>query len=434
MADALRHWTDRLSVQGWAALAGLASTLFFLINIQHPHALFFDEIYYVPAARHLIDLSVPINDEHPPFAKCIIALGMVILGDNHWGWRVPSALFGGIAMFGTLMFVWELYRSARITVLTGILLIAGHLLFIQSRIAMLDIFMTAFLMLGLWQVAAAVRAEQGAWKRLAWAGAMLGLSMASKWTTAPYGLAIGLGFLLWRAGALGKRAWNPKVLLLDRGAAPVRGVSLLEAGLLLGLLTAIVYLITFLPMAFFAQKAVPVTHFLVYQWEIARHQAGYMAPHQYSSQWWQWIIDARPIWYLYEQAEGAVRGVLLLGNPIIMWAGLPALILSVVLGVKLKNWALFVPTGMWIVGVEIWIILPKKVTFYHHYLVPSFFLIIALAATIEYLWLRDRKYVAPAILMVAVLAVFVDFYPIISAMPLSGSQAFNHWMWLPSWR
>ena len=113
MADALRHWTDRLGVQGWAALAGLASTLFFLINIQHPHALFFDEIYYVPAARHLIDLSVPINDEHPPFAKCIIALGMVILGDNHWGWRVPSALFGGIAMFGTLMFVWELYRSAR---------------------------------------------------------------------------------------------------------------------------------------------------------------------------------------------------------------------------------------------------------------------------------------------------------------------------------
>ncbi len=429
-----RHWTTRLSAQGWAALAGVVAIGFFLINIQHPYALFFDEVYYVPAARHLIDLSAPINEEHPPFAKCLIALGITIFGDNHWGWRLPSALFGGITLFGALMFTWELYRSARIAVLTGLFLIAGHLLFIQSRIAMLDIFMAAFLMLALWQLAAAVRAEHGAWKRLAWAGAMLGLSIACKWTAAPYGLVTSLGFLLWRAGLLGKRAWNPGTLLLDRTTGPVRGVSLVEAGLLLGLLPAIVYLATFLPMAFFAEKSVPVTHFLMYQWEIAKHQAGVMAPHPYSSAWWQWIIDERPIWYLYEQAEGAIRGVLLLGNPIIMWAGLPALILSVVMGVKLKNWALFVPTGLWLVGVEIWIVLPKKVTFYHHYFVPSFFLIIALAATIEYLWLRDRKYVAPAILVLAALAVFVDFYPILAALPLSGAQAFNHWMWLPSWR
>ncbi|WP_420605628.1 glycosyltransferase family 39 protein [Novosphingopyxis sp.] len=429
-----RHWTARLSAQGWATLAGIAAIVFFCINIQHPHALFFDETYYVPAARNLIDLSTPLNQEHPPFAKCLIALGITIFGDDAWGWRLPSALFGGIALFGALMFVWELYRSARIAVLTGIFLIAGHLLFIQSRIAMLDIFMAAFLMLALWQIAAAVRATSGARKRLAWAGAMLGLSIACKWTAAPYGLAIGVGFLLWRGGGLGRRAWNLKTLLMDRSAGPVRGVSLLEAGLLLGLLPAIVYLATFIPMFFFADKAVPPADILSYQWQMAKRQSGTMAPHPYSSVWWQWIIDERPIWYLYEQAEGAIRGVLLLGNPIVMWAGLPALILSVMMGVKLKNWALFVPTGLWLVGVEIWIVLPKKVTFYHHYLVPSFFLIIALAATIDYLWLRDRKYVAPAILLFAALAVFVDFYPILSAMPLSGSQAFNHWMWLPSWR
>ena len=247
-------------------------------------------------------------------------------------------------------------------------------------------------------------------------------------------MAIGLGFLFCRAGLLRRGALNPKTLLLDKNVGPVRGVSLLEAGLLLGVLPLLIYLATFIPMFFFAEKAVQPADILSYQWDIARRQAGFMKPHPYSSVWWQWIIDERPIWYLFEQAEGAVRGVLLLGNPMIMWAGLPALILSVVMGVKLKNWALFVPTGLWLVGVEIWIVLPKKVTFYHHYFVPSFFLIIALAATLEYLWMRDRKYIAPTLLIFAALGVFVDFYPIIAALPLSDPQDFNHWMWLDSWR
>jgi dolichyl-phosphate-mannose-protein mannosyltransferase len=432
-------WLERLrrgdlGAQGWAALGGLAAFLFFLINIQHPRSLFFDEIYYVPAARHVLALSSPLNEEHPPLAKFIIALGMRILGDNHFGWRVPSALFGGITLFASVMFAWELYRSARIAVLTGVLLVAGHLLFIQSRIAMLDIFMAAFLMLALWQVAAAVRAEKQAWQRLAWAGVMLGLAIGCKWTAAPYGVVIGLGFFIWRTAMLGKRAWNPKTLLLDRRAGPVRGVSLLEAGLLLGLLPALAYLACYIPMSFFAENAVPPSEYLSYQVEMARRQAGYMAEHTYSSQWWQWIIDERPIWYLYEEAEGAIRGVVLLGNPIIMWGGLAAMVISVIIGIRQRNWALFVPTGLWLVGVDIWAVLPKKVTFYHHYLIPSFFLTIALAAAIDYLWLRDRKYAAPALLLIAILAVFVDFYPIIAALPLGGPQAFNHWMWLDSWR
>lgn len=434
MAASWTAWETRLSAKGWAALAGLFAIVFFVINIQHPHGVFFDEIYYVPAARNLIDLSSPLNPEHPPFAKYLIATGMVFFGDNAWGWRLPSALFGGIALFATVMFSWELFRSARISVLTGVFLIAGHLLFIQSRIAMLDIFMAAFLMLSLWQVAAAVQVETGGRMRLVWAGAMLGLAIACKWSAAPYAVAIGLGFFLWRAGMLGRRAWNPKTLLLSRDTGPIAGISLIEAFLLIGLLPMIVYLATFIPTFFYAEKALPPAEILTYQWDMALRQSGTMASHQYSSSWWQWIINERPIWYLYEMTEGAIRGVLLLGNPIIMWAGLPALILCVVMGVRCKNWALFVPTLLWLVGVEIWIVLPKAVTFYHHYLMPSFFLVIALAAALEFLWLRDRKYLAPAMVTIAALVVFIEFYPILAALPLDGPHAFNHWMWLDSWR
>lgn len=434
MADTANHWTARLSVQGWCALAAVLAVAFFCINIQIPSKIFFDEVYYVPAARHLIDLSSPLNQEHPPLAKYLIALGIRMFGDNSFGWRLPSALFGGLALFGTLMFAWELYRSARICILTGILLVAGQMLFVQSRIAMLDVFMAGFLMLALWQVAAAVRAERAGWKPLAWAGVLTGLAMACKWTAAPYGAALGLGFFVWRIGTLGRAAWNPVTLLLSRDRSPVADTSLLQAFLLLGVLPAIVYFACFLPLGLYAQGAIPPSGIWNYQLYMEARQSGIMAPHRYSSLWWQWVIDARPIWYLYELSDGAIRGVLLLGNPIVMWAGLPALALSVIMAVRLKNWALCVPTVLWLIGVDIWIVLPKAVTFYHHYFVPSFFLIVALAATLEFLWLRDRKYLAPALLVGAAVAVFVDFYPIIAAMKLGDPQSFNHWMWLDSWR
>ena len=40
----------------------------------------------------------------------------------------------------------------------------------------------------------------------------------------------------------------------------------------------------------------------------------------------------------------------------------------------------------------------------------------------------DEWFALPAIML------FVYFYPILSAAPLSGPQAFNRWMWFDSWR
>ena len=50
-----------------------------------------------------------------------------------------------------------------------------------------------------------------------------------------------------------------------------------------------------------------------------------LPPHTYQSSPWQWPLITRPIWYLYESVEGVQRGVLLVGNPAVMWGGLVAL-------------------------------------------------------------------------------------------------------------
>jgi len=74
------------------------------------HSLIFDEAYYVNAARVIVGIhpaaglpyhTAPLhkdpNAEHPQLAKLMIAGGIELLGDNPWGWRIGSVIFGSIA-------------------------------------------------------------------------------------------------------------------------------------------------------------------------------------------------------------------------------------------------------------------------------------------------------------------------------------------------
>ena len=80
-----------------------------------------------------------------------------------------------------------------------------------------------------------------------------------------------------------------------------------------------------------------------------------------------------------------------------------------------------------------WIVAAKPIQFYYHYFVPSMALLAALALALDELRRGKLGWLAWTAL-VATLAVFVWFYPILSSAPLSGERAFENWMWLDSWR
>ncbi len=135
---------------GWA-LVGLVSVvlLLHLIIIDQPFASYvFDEAYYVPAAKCLVDGAV-CNEEHPPLAKALIALSIQMFGDRGFGWRLPSVLSGSF----TLALVYLLMRrfaDDRTAFLAAFLLGFENLWFVHSSIAMLDIPAFFFAVLGVY--------------------------------------------------------------------------------------------------------------------------------------------------------------------------------------------------------------------------------------------------------------------------------------------
>lgn len=411
---------------GWSAAIAVVFFGLCLIRIAVPAEPYFDEIHYLPAARALIEGSEYLNREHPLLGKEAIALGIALLGDNALGWRIMPALAGAGALFAFARAMWFAALSRFAAIAYAILLASGFALFVHSRIAMLEAFFVAFIALALWQCAAAVREPETGRPRLALAGVALGLSMAAKWNAVPIAILPGLAFLAARFAA-GRRR-----LFTSRRGIPVPGVSLVEAALWLGLVPLAVYWLTFLPAYFFDRGALPANGLIALHREIIALQESVVEPHPYQSRWPEWIFNLRAIWYLYDPIEGAQRGIVLIGNPLTMLLGLPALAWAVWRAFAGDRAALAV-TVLYAVSLGFWIVVNKPIQFYYHYFLPSCFLLAALALALDALWRSGRRRLAAGTLAASA-ALFAWFYPILSAAPLANEQSFTAWTWLDGWR
>ena len=417
---------------GWCIALALAFWALMLVRLTIPTKPYFDEVHYLPAAREYWTLGQFLNREHPLLGKELIALGIQLLGDKPLGWRVFPSLAGALTLFAAMRAIWFAAGSRFATLAYGVLLASGFYIFVNARIAMLDIFMVGFVALAYWQLAAAVREPEEGRGRLIVAGAALGLALASKWNAAPLVALPGLAFLVLRVRA-GRRRF-----LTSRRGAPVPGISLLEAGVWLGALPLAVYAATYLPAWHFAEGAIGTSSgsasLVALHADAIRLQESVVKTHPYMSRWPQWVLNARSIWYLYEPVDGAQRGIVLIGNPLTMLLGLPALLWAASEALLRRNGAAAAVAVLYAVTLGFWIASAKPVQFLYHYFLPSMALLAALALALDALWQRKRRWMALTPLVGSV-ALFAYFYPILSAAPLAGGKmAFAEWMWLNRWR
>jgi dolichyl-phosphate-mannose--protein O-mannosyl transferase len=383
----------------------------FAFRLAIPHQLVFDETHYIPAARALIALSGPTNVEHPLLGKSLIALGMRLFGDTRFGWRVMSTLAGSATVTAIFATVWQITRRRRPSVVAAALTLLGFTVYIQARIAMLDGFMLAFLTSAIAMIATTLR--HGGWQRWIIASILLGCAVACKWTAAPY--------VAFAAAAF--------VILKREDPRRFPGLTTIPALATLGLISIATYFATFAPAFFYASEPLTLARLLPSQLEMYQRQTQMLPAHTYQSQWWTWPLMIRPIWYLYEPADGAQRGILLLGNPAVMWSGLVAVAACWWGWVRSGSPRLFAAAALWTGSLAIWAVIPKSLGFYYYYYPSSVFIVIAIVLALDH-W-RRRGWDLALLVVAAGLAVY--FYPVLSAQPLSGPAAFHHWTWFSTW-
>lgn len=398
-----------------AVLIAIAAQLLFTVGLSRPSVPVFDEVHYLPAARTLLALEGPTNTEHPLLGKALIAAGIALFGDSAIGWRAMSTLAGTATVLGVFWILLLLFGRLR-TAVYGVLFAAiNFTVFVHARIAMLDPFLGAFVVLAIAAMLWAMRSPPDHVVARWIAGAvLLGCATAVKWTAAPYVAFAGLAFLAIR----------------DRDPSAWPGLGAVKGIALLGGVSVATYVASFAPAFFYASEPLTWSTLIPFHLEMYARQTQVLSPHPYQSSWVTWPFDARPVWYLYQRVDGAVRGILYIGNPVVMWGGLVA-----VGWLALHWWR----TGsaraagvalLWLGSLTIWAVIPKSLGFYYYYHLSGIFVCIALAAAFDLADAPRARYW----FAVAAGVAFIWFYPILAATALADEQSFARWVWFDSWR
>jgi dolichyl-phosphate-mannose-protein mannosyltransferase len=412
-----------------AVILFLGAHLLLLVGVTTPDKFYFDEVHYVPAARQMLEPVMPspmLNPMHPPLAKQMIALSIRSFGDNPLGWRYPATLFGALAIVAVYFCGLALFAAQGPAIATALISFFNQMLFVQSRIAMLDIFSLAF---GLFGIAAFIQGyKQSRPQRwFALSGVFLGLSAACKWSGL-FPLAVCIAMIAairllqgWRTQFSDGNSsdWYRPDLWPD--------FRLLHFSACFVLIPSVVYLVSFIPVYGFSISDL---------WEAQRRIFGdnttsAFSAHTYMSAWPSWPFLVRPVWYLFDKiGDDEISAVVFLGNPVVLWAALPAFV------VVLRDWVVtrrtepFLLMSFYLGPYLAWALLPRVVGFIYYYLPSATFASLLLVYVL-------RRGNAPRWLLWAFVAVagasFAVMLPITAAFVGTSMQTFNRLMLFQNW-
>jgi dolichyl-phosphate-mannose-protein mannosyltransferase len=487
--EAVRRFINRPVVA--VVAVGLIAGILRFVNLATPPTRVYDEIYYSKSACIYLGYSnarcdTTSNDEkfwrtdkndtgawvHPPLGKWAIALGELAFGTDAFGWRVSSAAFGTATVIVLALMVQLLFGSPVWTFTGGLLLATENLSFVQSRVAMLDVFVAFWIAVGFlfllldrrWierrtpappmvgegalvparadlleaPPASAVRVPTPLLRpwRIA-SGIAFGAAIATKWSGV--------------TGIIGAVALSVMWEVMRRKRAGVsrpvwQAIQWESFPIVLFFLAvpAAVYVASYL--GWFLHFGFHLGDWLRLQGAMASYHEHLQAIdpethkpiHPYLAQAWKWILLWRPVLYYARYGDDVRRVIYANGNPAIFWGSLVAIPY-----VAYKWWL----NRDWVAGFVVitiaalylpWFLVTRPQFFFYATPIVPFFVLACIYALrhlseAHIAGSRSRPWLPLAVGFVVVsVGLFLWFWPVLTGSPLSG-YAFSLRAWFPSW-
>ncbi|MGH7915825.1 MAG: phospholipid carrier-dependent glycosyltransferase [Candidatus Binataceae bacterium] len=381
------------------AIVAIAALLRFW-HIGHPHEIVFDEVHFVGQARHYLR-GEPFLDPHPPLDKLIIALGIMLFGDHSTSWRLGNALLGTVMAGVTYMLGRRMFRSRLAGVLAAAFIACDGFFIVDSRIGVIDIAYLTFAAIAYLFLFRFIQNAQPLDRRrtILCAGIALGLCLGSKLYVPGITFLLVFGFMaftLWRS-ELGIAALSDSQRIR----------RLIGAALLIGSVSAFLYLAAFLPKYYLGWWGGMADLFHYYKQVIWYENSVAGATHPYSSPWWSWPLMLRPVAYWENFPKiGDVATIWGAGNPLTWWAVIPAITITAVRALeRQKITRTFLVVG-YLAYLVIWIPI-TRILFLYHYMPSVYIGYLALGGIMAEMWTGDAELWEALALMVPLLVVYV---------------------------
>ena len=387
------------------------------------NSTYFDEIYHARTAWENLNGVYPYEITHPPLGKIIISIGIALFGMTPFGWRFSGTFFGVLMLPVIYIFAKRLFGGKAVPAACTLVLTSDFMHFVQTRIATIDTYAVFFILLMYLFMYGFI--TTGSRRELALSGIFFGIGAASKWTCiyAGAGLAV-IWFIYVIREARAQR--------LDmKGFWKLCGFCVI----FFVVIPCLIYYFAYIPYGT-ARSISPFSAeylrmVLDNQSYMFNYHSGIVAEHPYSSRWYQWVLDIRPILYYLEYFDDGTHssfGAFL--NPALCWGGLLSLFVLIYTAIfRRDRCAGFILLG-YLAQLIPWLFV-TRITFEYHYFPCSVFLVLSLGYCFNLMRhnLKHWKWYISGFVTLSI-ALFVMFYPALSGKPVAATGLLS---WLPTW-
>lgn len=403
---------------------------------------YFDEIYHARTAYENIVGEYPYEISHPPLGKLIISLGIRMFGMTPFGWRFMGTLMG-VAMLPLMyIFLKKMFGGTAVPACVTGLMAADFMHFAQTRIATIDsyaVFFIILMYLFMYRYLISDRGKKRDWLLpLALSGLFFGLGAASKWTCIYAGAGLGVLWLIdrIRRGLAARKSEKP-----DAMGEYIRETvdNILWCILFFVLLPCVIYYISYFPYGqasgmsgmgmFFKREYLDLV--ISNQKYMFNYHSGVNSTHPYSSRWWQWVLNIRPILYYLEYYPFDMKSSIgAFVNPMLCWGGLAAMLCMIYLTFfRRDRKAEFILIG-YLAQLVPWMFI-SRITFEYHYFPATVFLLLALGHVFDTVRRSHREWKRVVFSFTAVSVIlFIVFYPVLSGVEVSTWYTTSFLRWL----
>ena len=447
MTENIPHEQEQEQVperRGWGrgdgfalAIVTLLAGILRFVRLSDPARLVFDETYYArdgcwyfKTSESICGVGSEQTLVHPPLGKWLIGAGVQVFGNDSFGWRIASATAGVLCVALLFVLARKVLKSTVAATLASGLLALDPLHLVQSRLAMLDIFVALFTLLAFTAIVfdRDDTRREGARSFRPWrlaAGVSAGLAVSAKWS----GLLAVAGILALTI------VWAVNDRRKDGHARPLRRAIVEEWPTVIGWLVVVpllTYLITFAGRLEGSVFQAPWADGSWWRaWWDRQHymfstSRGLSSNHPYQSPPWSWPLLKRAVSYYFETPNDEYSEILATGNPFVWWTSMLSLVAVGYAWIRKRGHA----EGFILAAVAWtylpWLVLagdrPAVFLFYFLPVLPFLFLAPAyLAARIGASW---EARAAIGLYAAAAIGIFAFFYPVLTKVPLAE----------PSWR
>ena len=414
------------------------------IRPMYMNSMYFDEIYHGRTAFEFLRGEAPYETTHPPLGKVIIAASVNTFGMTPFGWRFIGAVLGVVMLLVMYIFIKNIFGNTIVATCATLLFGFDFMRFVQTRIATIDTYGVLFILLAYFFMYRYVTTPTDAPFRkslvpLALSGVAFGLGCASKWIVVYAGVGLAVIYTI-RLVQLAKH-YNENGM---NGLGSYITKTILYSVLFYGFVPFAIYYLSYIPFAAGLGWVMDAGSFfdpgfhrgyssIVWEnqlWMFSYHSE-LVAEHPFSSTWWQWILNSRPILYVNNHFDNMRSTFSAFGNPIVWWGGFIAMIVMVVRVAKYHDGkALFILIG-YLSQLVPWIPVSRLV-FIYHYFPSTLFLVLAFAHLFNTIIERAQPKHKVAVYGYTAVAgaLFAKFYPGLTGIPMSHAY-FNFLRWFP---